>query len=108
VLSPEVVGDIRQSPQRKSEGGMRIDRTLSLRDVADLLELDRIRLFRLGRILYLTPGDQCIPPSVIAKAKLETESERRYAVVRTWLLESYRPAKSSPDKPNAADREATT
>jgi hypothetical protein len=60
---------------------------LSLRDAADALELERVRLFRLGHYLHLAPGDPCLSPEVILRAYAEPEAEQRYHVVLDWLLD---------------------
>jgi hypothetical protein len=65
---------------------MTTDDRLNLRQAADILALDRLRLFRLGHHLRLTPGDPCIPASVIARACAEDDEETRYRLVLEWLL----------------------
>lgn len=59
---------------------------VSLRDAADALDIERERLFRLGRYLRLAPGDRCIPRDVIVRARTETDKEKRYRVVLEWVL----------------------
>lgn len=63
---------------------------VSLRDAADLLNLDRSRLLRLGRSLRLAPQDACLPREVIHRARTEVDDERRYRVVMDRLLEGIR------------------
>ncbi len=83
---------IRTRPQETEAGASQGEETmmtyerLNLRQTADVLALDRLRLFRLGRHLRLTPGDPCIPLSVIARARAEDDEEGRYRVVLDWLL----------------------
>jgi hypothetical protein len=59
---------------------------LSMRETADALWLDPLRLSRLGRHLHLAPGDACIPRTVIALAMSEPSEEERYRAVLDWLL----------------------
>jgi hypothetical protein len=59
---------------------------LSLRETADELEIETLRLYRLGRYLRIAPGDPCLPSGVISRAKAETAGERRYRIVLDWLL----------------------
>jgi hypothetical protein len=59
---------------------------LSLRQAAEALELEPQRLYRLGRYLRLAPGDPCLPPAVVARARAETGDEERYSAILDWLL----------------------
>jgi hypothetical protein len=70
------------------EGEKVTDGRRSLRDAADALGLDSLRLFRLGRYLHLAPGDKCLPAEVVDRASTEADGERRYRVVLDWLLAS--------------------
>lgn len=60
---------------------------ISLRDTADLLELDPLRLLRLAHYLHLAPRDQCLPSDVVDRARAEADGETRYRIVLDWLLE---------------------
>src|SRR5579864_6864476 len=59
---------------------------LTLRQTADALTLDRLRLFRLGHYLKLAPSDPCIPVDVMVRARAEENEERRYRVILDWIL----------------------
>jgi hypothetical protein len=61
------------------------DDLVSLRQVAELLDLKPIRLYRLGRHFRLAPGDPCIPRSVIARGQAEPDQERRYRLILDWV-----------------------
>lgn len=63
---------------------------LSLRDTADLLELDHVRLVRLGRWFHLAPGDPCIPKDIVLDARA-AEPESRYRRVLSWLQDNVHP-----------------
>jgi hypothetical protein len=60
---------------------------VSLRDAADILELEHVRLVRLAHYLHLAPRDEYIPSEVVMRASGEEDGERRYAMVLEWLLE---------------------
>lgn len=60
---------------------------VSLRDAADALELDPLRLVRLAHYLHLAPRDECLPADLISQASSEMDRERRYGIVLEWLLE---------------------
>ena len=63
----------------------------NLRQAADALDLDRLRLIRLGHHLHLAPGDPCIPTFVIQHARTEEGEEQRYRLILSWLLEHQGP-----------------
>jgi hypothetical protein len=68
---------------------------ISLRATADLLDLDPLRLFRLGRYLHLAPGDDCLPYDVVLLAQHEEDGEKRYRMVLESLLGKIRSDMSS-------------
>jgi hypothetical protein len=63
---------------------------LSLAATADALNLERLRMQRLGRYLRIDPGRRCVPLEVITEARQNEDSERRYRFVLDWLLQSMR------------------
>jgi hypothetical protein len=77
---------------------------ISLRDTADVLELDPLRLFRLGRYFHLAPGDACLPYDVIILAQDENNGEKRYRMVLERLLEQIQHDTASSDE-QCAERE---
>lgn len=63
---------------------------LSLHQVAEALQIEPIRLYRLGRHFRRAPGDPCVPRSVIERARAETETETRYHLILEWFLTQVR------------------
>jgi hypothetical protein len=59
---------------------------LNLRQAAEVLQLEPMRLYRLGRHLHLAPGDPCLPSAVIDRARVEADEEARYRLILDWLL----------------------
>lgn len=59
---------------------------LTLRATAEALDLESWRLSRLGRYLHIMSGTPCIPRTVVARARAESDWEQRYQVVLDWLL----------------------
>lgn len=59
---------------------------VSLRDAAVRLDLDPVRLLRLGRSFHLAPGDTCLPSEVVDRALAEGDAEARYRIVLQWLI----------------------
>jgi len=58
----------------------------SLRDAAATLELNPVRLLRLGHYFHLAPGDTCLPSEVVDRAGAEDDAETRYRILLQWLL----------------------
>jgi hypothetical protein len=77
---------------------------VSVRDAADALELDRLRLFRLARYMGRAPGDRCIPCDVISRAIAKEDAEERYQLLLAWFLKRLQGDRSPnvrPDTPEA-------
>lgn len=73
----------------------------SINDAADMLDLDRMRVQRLGRYLHLTPADRCIPDTVIECARSQANQDERYHILLDWLLGA---AQSSSESTQSANR----
>lgn len=73
---------------------------VSLREAADELGLESVRLLRLGRYLRLAPGDRCIPLDVIVRVEAEADGEKRYRMVLKWLLDHLQSDGTSDNEPS--------
>lgn len=61
-------------------------RQMSLRQVADCLDIESWRVLRLSRFLGLSPYDSVIPNDEIDKINLLSTPDDRYIMLRDWLL----------------------
>jgi hypothetical protein len=82
-----------------AEVGAVSNERMSLRDAADALDIPLTRLFRLGHYLGLASTDARIPLDVIARAAGEVDTERRYQIIRDWLLAENRQKNRQDDSP---------
>jgi hypothetical protein len=61
---------------------------LNLWEAADALDIESWRLSRLGRYLRMDPADKRIPAAEVQRFSELEDAERRYAALRTWLLDT--------------------
>lgn len=76
----------RPEPQEPAPSSATPEGYLSLRQVAEALALEPVRLYRLGHHLGLAPRDPCVPRAVVIEAQAKADKELRYRVILGWLL----------------------
>lgn len=71
---------------------------LTLRETADVLEIEPWRVSRLGRYLNIDPAAKCVPCPEVERMRQASDMESRYRALLHWLLEGVRADVSPPSR----------